>query len=134
MITRNCRQDFTTVDVASNARMPGTYQGSNSCMMLSKRMTAKSLEAKPEIQASRRTVKVMRELRPAAFVSVEDFICLVDDLLSGNMTFALADDEDDVDEEDDGDNCCCCCWDDDDDDDLFGNMFSRCPSRPPRAR
>lgn len=102
-------------------------------MMLSKRMTAKSLEAKPEIQASRRTVKVMRELRPAAFVSVEDFICLVDDLLSGNMTFALADDEDDVDEEDDGD-ICCCCWDDDDDDDLFGNMFSRCSSRLPRAR
>lgn len=98
-------------------------------------MTAKSLEAKPEIQASRRTVKVMRELRPAAFVSVEDFICLVDDLLSGNMTFALADDieEEDDDEEDDGGSCCCCGDDDDDDDDLFGNIFPVAP-RPPRAR
>lgn len=99
-------------------------------------MTAKSLEAKPEIQASRRTVKVMRELRPAAFVSVEDFICLVVDLLSGNMTFALADDvDDDEDDEDDaGGNCCCCCCcdeDDDDDDDLFGSMLpvASCPSR-----
>lgn len=101
-----------------------TYQGSNSCMMLSKRMTAKSLEAKPEIQASKRTVKVMRELRPAAFVSVEDFICLVVDLLSGNMTFALADDVEDDDEEDDEGNCCCC----DDNDDLFDNMFSRWPA------
>lgn len=91
-------------------------------MMLSKRMTAKSLEAKPEIQASKRTVKVMRELKPAAFVNVEDFICLVVDLLSGNMTFALADDVEDDDEEDDEGNCCCC---DDDDDDLFGNIFSR---------
>ncbi|KYN18759.1 hypothetical protein ALC57_08917 [Trachymyrmex cornetzi] len=98
--------------------------------MLSKRMTAKSLEAKPEIQASKRTVKVMRELKPAAFVSVEDFICLVVDLLSGNMTFALADDVEDDDEEDDEGNCCCCCCccDDDDDDDLFGNMFSRWPA------
>ncbi|KYQ46636.1 hypothetical protein ALC60_14385 [Trachymyrmex zeteki] len=92
--------------------------------MLSKRMTAKSLEAKPEIQASKRTVKVMRELRPAAFVSVEDFICLVVDLLSGNMTFALADDVEDDDEEDDEGNCCCC----DDNDDLFDNMFSRWPA------
>ncbi|KYM92848.1 hypothetical protein ALC53_00386 [Atta colombica] len=104
-----------------------TYQGSNSCMMLSKRMTAKSLEAKPEIQASKRTVKVMRELKPAAFVNVEDFICLVVDLLSGNMTFALADDVEDDDEEDDeGNCCCCCCWCDDDD--LFGNMFSCWPA------
>lgn len=102
-----------------------TYQGSNSCMMLSKRMTAKSLEAKPEIQASKRTVKVMRELKPAAFVNVEDFICLVVDLLSGNMTFALADDVEDDDEEDDEGNCCCCCCDDDD---LFGNMFSCWPA------
>jgi len=59
-------------------------------------MTAKSLEAKPEIQASRRTVKVMRELRPAAFVSMED-LCLDVGLLSGNMTFALAADVDDDD-------------------------------------
>lgn len=90
-------------------------------------MTAKSLEAKPEIQASRRTVKVMRELRPAAFVNAEDF-CLVVDLLSGNMTFALADDvDDDEDDEDDaGANCCCC--DEDDDDDLFGSMLTRCPA------
>lgn len=100
--------------------MPDMYQGSNSCMMLSKRMTAKSLEAKPEIQASNRTVNVIRGPRPAAFVRVEDFICLVVDLLSGNMIFALADDmeDEDDDEEDDGSNCCC------DDDDLFGNMFS----------
>lgn len=91
-------------------------------MMLSKRMTAKSLEAKPEIQASSRTVNVIRGLKPAAFVRVEDLICLVVDLLSGNMIFALADDmeDEDDDEEDDGSNCCC------DDDDLFGNMPSRC--------
>ena len=74
-------------------------------------MTAKSREAKPEIQASKRTVKVVRELRPAAFVSVDDFICLVVGLLSGNMTFAFAvlDDDDD----------------DEDGDDLFGSMFCR---------
>ncbi|KYN37104.1 hypothetical protein ALC56_08895 [Trachymyrmex septentrionalis] len=97
--------------------------------MLSKRMTAKSLEAKPEIQASKRTVKVMRELKPAAFVNVEDFICLVVDLLSGNMTFALADDiEDDDEEDDEGNCCCCCCCCCDDDDDLFDNMFSRWPA------
>jgi hypothetical protein len=77
-------------------------------MILSKRITAKSREAKPEIQASKRTVKVMRELRPAAFVSVEDFICLVVAFLSGNMIFAFI--MPDV---------------DDDDGDLFDNMF--CP-------
>jgi len=74
-------------------------------MILSKRITAKSREAKPEIQASKRTVKVMRELRPAAFVSVEDFICLVVAFLSGNMIFAFV------------------VPDVDDDDDLFDNMF-----------
>jgi len=93
-------------------------------MMLSKRMTAKSLEAKPEIQASRSTVKVMRELRPAAFVSMED-LCLDVGLLSGNMTFALAADVDD-DDDDEDDGCC--------DDDLFGNMFFPFGPRPPRAR
>jgi len=77
-------------------------------------MTAKSREAKPEIQASKRTVKVIRELRPAAFVSVEDFICLVVDFLSGNMTFAFVVPGDDDDDEDGND-----------DDDLFGSMFYR---------
>lgn len=77
-------------------------------------MTAKSREANPEIQASRRTVKVMRELTPAALVSVEDFICFIVGFLSGNMTFlvfAVAEDDDD----DDGD--------DDVDDGLFGSML-----------
>lgn len=99
--------------------MQNTYHGSNSCMILSKRMTAKSREAKPEIQASKRTVKVMRELRPAAFVRVDDFICLVVGFLSGNMTFVLAvlDDEDD----------------DEDGDDLFGSMFCRLCILFPRA-
>lgn len=81
-------------------------------MILSKRITAKSRDAKPEIQASRRTVKVMRELRPAAFVSVEDFICLAVGFLSGNMTLAFA-----VLDADDDDEAC------DDDDDLFDSMF-----------
>lgn len=79
-------------------------------------MTAKSREANPDIQASRRTVKVMRELRPAAFVSVEDFICFIVGFLSGNMTFlAFAEDDDDDDCDGDGD--------DDVDDDLFGSML-----------
>lgn len=98
-------------------------------MILSKRMTAKSREAKPEIQASKRTVKVMRELRPAAFVSVEDFICLVVGFLSGNMTFAFAALDADADADDDDEAC-----DDDDDDeddgDLFDSMF---PSRTTRT-
>lgn len=85
-------------------------------MILSKRMTAKSREAKPEIQASKRTVKVIRELRPAAFVSVDDFTCLVVGLLSGNMTFAFDAPGDDDDDDDEAGN---------DDDDLFGSMFCR---------
>lgn len=56
-------------------------------MILSKRITANNREANPEIQASNKTVKVMRELRPAAFVNVEVFICLDDDFLSGNISF-----------------------------------------------
>lgn len=54
-------------------------------MILSKRITANSREANPEIQASSKTVKVMRELRPAAFVNVEVFICLEVTFLSGNI-------------------------------------------------
>lgn len=91
-------------------------------MILSKRMTAKSREANPEIQASKSTVKVMRELRPAALVNVEDFICFIVGFLSGNMTFLVfaivLEDDDDVD--DCGGNDCC---DEDVGDDLFGSML-----------
>lgn len=66
-----------------------TYQGSNSCMILSKRITANNREANPEIQASSKTVKVIRELSPAAFVNVEVFICLDVDFLSGNISFLV---------------------------------------------
>lgn len=77
-------------------------------MILSNRMTAKSRAAKPEIQASRRTVKVIRELRPAAFVNVDVFICLVVDLLSEYVTFAFAVPDDDDDDEDDLFGCMVC--------------------------
>lgn len=42
-----------------------THQGSNSWMMLSKRMTAKSLELKPASQARNRMVKDSRDCQPA---------------------------------------------------------------------
>lgn len=42
------------------------YHGSNSCMMLSKRMTANSLEEKPASHASSSTTKIMRLLAPPA--------------------------------------------------------------------
>lgn len=58
-------------------------------MILSKRITANKREANPEIQASSKTVKVIRELRPAAFVNVEVFICLDVDFLSGNISFLV---------------------------------------------
>lgn len=48
-------------------RRPRTYQGSNSWMMLSKRMTANSREEKPDIQASRRMANVIKLLQPAVF-------------------------------------------------------------------
>lgn len=69
-------------------------------MILSKRITANNREANPEIQASSKTVKVMRELSPTAFVNVEVFICLDVDFLSGNISFLVFDV-----------------------DDLFGNIF-----------
>lgn len=56
-------------------------------MILSNRMTAKSLDAKPAIQASNNMVKVIKELRPAALVKVEVLICLVVVFLSGNIIF-----------------------------------------------
>lgn len=58
-------------------------------MILSNRITANNRDANPEIQASNNTVKVIRELTPAALVNVEDFICLVTGFLSGNMTFCV---------------------------------------------
>lgn len=42
-----------------------THQGSNSWMMLSKRMTAKSLELKPASQARKRMVNDSRDCQPA---------------------------------------------------------------------
>lgn len=42
-----------------------TYQGSNSWMMLSKRMTAKSLELNPASQARNRMVNDSRDCHPA---------------------------------------------------------------------
>lgn len=88
-------------------------------MILSKRMTAKRREANPEIQASRSTVKVIRELRPAALASVEDFICFIIGFLSGNMTFLVFTVAEDDDDDDDG-----CGGNGDDDDDLFGSMLA----------
>lgn len=42
-----------------------THQGSNSWMMLSKRMTAKSLELKPASQARKRMVNDSKDCQPA---------------------------------------------------------------------
>lgn len=67
-------------------------------MIDSNRIIAKSLEANPDIHANNNIVKVINELRPAAFVIVEDLICFDedevddddggnDDFLSGNITF-----------------------------------------------
>lgn len=61
--------------------------GSNSWIILSNRITANNLDAKPAIQASNKTVNINNELNPAAFVNVEDFICLAVGFLSGYMTF-----------------------------------------------
>lgn len=47
-----------------------TYHGSNSWIMLSKRITAKSLDAKPASQASVSTVTVMRVLKPAVLLNM----------------------------------------------------------------
>ena len=49
-----------------------THQGSNSCMMLSKRMTAKSLELKPANQARKRMVKDRRDCHPAGCAKPPD--------------------------------------------------------------
>lgn len=57
--------------------------------MLSKRMTANRREANPEIHASRRIVKVIRELSPAVLVKLEDLTCLEQCFLSGKSTFLL---------------------------------------------
>lgn len=46
-------------------RKKPTHQGSNSWMMLSKRMTAKSLELKPASQARKRMVNDRRDCHPA---------------------------------------------------------------------
>ena len=51
--------DELYLQVATN-----TYQGSNSWIMLSKRMTAKSLEQKPANQASDSTVNLSSDCRP----------------------------------------------------------------------
>ena len=56
-------------------------------------MTANKRDAKPDIHANRRMVNVRSELKPAAFVNVEDFICFDDGFLSGNMTFLLYDED-----------------------------------------
>ena len=46
-----------------------SYQGSNSWMMLSNRMTANSLEEKPASHARARTVNTIRLLAPAGLRS-----------------------------------------------------------------
>ena len=56
-------------------------------MMLSKRITAKSRDAKPEIHANKSIVKVINELNPAAFVKFVDLTCFVVGFLSGKRTF-----------------------------------------------
>lgn len=43
-----------------------TYQGSNSWMILSNRMTANNRDANPDIHASIRTANVIKLLQPAA--------------------------------------------------------------------
>lgn len=50
----------------------GTYQGSNSWMMLSKRITAKSRELKPASQARKRMVNDSRDCHAAGCVSPPD--------------------------------------------------------------
>lgn len=50
-----------------------TYQGSNSWIILSNRITAKSLEAKPDTHAKRRTVNVIKLFQPAELEN-SDFI------------------------------------------------------------
>lgn len=47
--------------------LPPTYHGSNSWIMLSKRMTANNREEKPEIQATSRMANVIKLLQPAVF-------------------------------------------------------------------
>lgn len=53
-----------------------TYQGSNSWIILSNRITAKSLEAKPDTHANRRTVNVIKLFQPAGLEN-NDFISLL---------------------------------------------------------
>ena len=48
------------------------YHGSNSWMMLSNLMTAKSLEEKPASHARARTVKTMRLLAPEGFSNLDE--------------------------------------------------------------
>lgn len=48
-------------------KLTRTHHGSNSWIILSKRMTANKRDEKPEIQANRRIAKVIKLLQPAVF-------------------------------------------------------------------
>ena len=50
-----------------------TYQGSNSWMMLSNLMTAKSLDEKPASHAKARTVNTIKLLAPEGFNNFVEF-------------------------------------------------------------
>ena len=65
--------------MSSNAAA-GSYQGSNSWMMDSNRMTAKSRDANPRIQARPRTMKTINDLDPAGLNS-DPFTAAVDMVL-----------------------------------------------------
>lgn len=54
---------------APNAKSIATNHGSNSCMMLSNRMTANSRAENPDTHAKKRMANVMRLFHPAGLVS-----------------------------------------------------------------
>ena len=59
------------------------YHGSNSWMMLSKRMTAKSRDEKPANHANANTVNTIKLFAPDGFINFEEF-----DIAAGDVTVA----------------------------------------------